>query len=104
MFLSVQHRFAEIALRRAMGASRRSIFWLFIVEGTAIGIIGGILGTGLGIALTILITHINHWPIALGLNVITQGLMVGFLTGSLASIIPSIYASHRDPAQILRTV
>ena len=104
MFLSVQHRAAEIALRRAMGASRGAIFQLFTIEGIAIGVTGGILGTGLGIGLTILITHLNQWPLALGLGVVAQGLGVGFIAGAVASIIPAIYASRRDPAQILRTV
>jgi len=104
MFLSVQHRGAEIALRRAMGASRWSIFSLFTIEGVAIGTTGGIFGTGLGIALTMVITHVNNWPLALGVGIVAQGVAVGFTAGAVASIIPAIYASRRDPAQILRTV
>jgi len=104
MFLSVQHRSAEIALRRAMGASRGSIFSLFTIEGIAIGTVGGILGTGLGIALTMVIIHVNGWPLALGLGIVVRGLIVGFVAGAVASILPAIYASRRDPAQILRTV
>ena len=104
MFLSVQHRTAEIALRRAMGASRGAIFSPFTIEGVAIGTAGGILGTGLGIALTMVITHANSWPLALGPGIVARGVAVGFIAGAVASIIPAIYASRRDPAQILRTV
>lgn len=104
MFLSVQHRSAEIALRRAMGASRGSVFRLFAVEGIAIGIAGGILGTALGIGLTMSITYLNHWPLALGLDIVAQGVLVGLLAGTIASIVPATYASRRDPAQILRAV
>ena len=104
MFLSVQHRAAEIALRRAMGASRGSIFRLFAIEGTTIGLAGGILGTALGIVLTAVVINLNHWPLAIGLGVIPQGLTVGLVAGTIASIIPAAYAAHRDPSQILRTV
>lgn len=104
MFLSVQHRSPDIALRRAMGASRASIFRLFSIEGIGIGVSGGVLGTILGIGLTAFITHLNQWPLALGMGTVTRGLLVGLAAGGIASFIPAIYASRRDPAQILRTV
>ena len=104
MFLAVQHRSAEIALRRAMGASRMSVFRLFALEGVGIGLAGGILGTALGIGLTAIVDRLNHWPLALGLHVVGLGLLVGLIAGAVASIVPAVYAARRDPAQILRTV
>lgn len=40
-------RSAEIGVRRALGASKRSIFYQLIIEAGAIGLAGGILGLGL---------------------------------------------------------
>jgi putative ABC transport system permease protein len=40
-------RSAEIGVRRALGASKRSIFMQLVVESGAIGLIGGVLGLGL---------------------------------------------------------
>jgi len=104
MFLSVQHRAAEIALRRATGASRGSVFRLFLVEGTAIGLAGGIFGSALGIGLAAVVAYLNGWPLALGLGVVGLGIGVGLVAGGVASIIPAVYAARRDPAAILRTV
>jgi macrolide transport system ATP-binding/permease protein len=104
MFLSIQHRAPEIALRRALGAPRASIWRLFTWEGTAIGCAGGILGTVLGAALTWAVTAGQGSEPCLGLRVIAIGLGLGLLAGMVASAYPALYASHRDPAQILRTV
>lgn len=104
MFLSVQHRSPEIALRRAMGASRLSIFRLFAVEGSTTGLLGGMLGTGLGAGLTSWLACLNGWPLAMGLPVVLLGLAAGLGAGMVASIVPAVYAARQDPAQILRGV
>ncbi|MCL2783080.1 MAG: ATP-binding cassette domain-containing protein [Propionibacteriaceae bacterium] len=104
MFLSVQHRAPEIALRRAMGASRTSIWRLFIYEGVSIGLAGGIVGQLVGIVLVWALAWRNNWPVSLGLGVGLLGLAVGLTAGVVASTIPAIYAARREPATILRTV
>jgi macrolide transport system ATP-binding/permease protein len=104
MFLSIQHRTPEIALRRALGATRSSIWRLFSWEGTAIGCAGGIVGTGLGVLLTWLLTAAQGSVLSLGPRVVGLGFGLGILTGMVASAYPALYASHRDPAEILRSV
>jgi macrolide transport system ATP-binding/permease protein len=104
MFLSVQHREAEIALRRAMGASQRSIWRLFVYEGLAIGIAGGVLGTGVGFVVTALVCHWSGWELRLGLDLPVLGVAVGLLAGAVASLVPALHAARRDPAGILRLV
>jgi len=104
MFLSVQHRAPEIALRRAMGASRLSVWRLFTYEGTLIGLTGGILGAATGTALVWFTARHNTWPVCIGTPTILLGLTAGLTTGIIATTIPAIYAAHRDPAHILRTV
>ncbi len=102
MFLSVQHRQAEIALRRSMGGSRASIWRLFTYEGAAIGLSGGILGTGLGILLAALLGRLNDWPLAIGTSIVAGGVLTGLLAGVIASVVPAISAARQDPAGILR--
>jgi macrolide transport system ATP-binding/permease protein len=102
MFLSVQQREPEIALRRAMGASRSSVWRIFTYEGTAVGLGGGIAGTFLGVSLAAAVSQANNWPICLGFTVIVTGVGVGTVTGMAASVIPAIHAARRDPAQLLR--
>ncbi|MCL2490792.1 MAG: ATP-binding cassette domain-containing protein [Propionibacteriaceae bacterium] len=104
MFLSVQHRAPEIALRRAMGASRASIWRIFTYEGTAIGLAGGALGAVVGTVLVWAVAHHNQWTVCIGTQTVILGLAAGLAAGAIASTIPAIYAARRDPAQILRTV
>ena len=97
MFLSVQHRQAEIALRRSMGGSRASIWRLFTYEGAAIGLSGGILGTGLGILLAALLGRLNDWPLAIGTSIVAGGVLTGLLAGVIASVVPAISAPGKIP-------
>ncbi|MCL2782381.1 MAG: ATP-binding cassette domain-containing protein [Propionibacteriaceae bacterium] len=104
MFLSVQHRAPEIALRRAMGASRTSVWRIFTYEGILIGLAGGILGCAAGAGLVWFVASRDSWPVCIGLQTVFLGLAAGLVTGVLASTVPAIYAANRDPASILRTV
>ncbi|MDR1393026.1 MAG: ATP-binding cassette domain-containing protein [Bifidobacteriaceae bacterium] len=104
MFLAVQHRGPEIALRRAMGASRASIWRLFTYEGTAVGTCGGVVGTAIGIGVAVLVSQANSWPVHIGSRTVAAGFLVGFLAAVLASMIPALHAARRDPAEILRTI
>lgn len=102
MYLSVAHRGAEIALRRAMGASRASIWRLFTYEGVAIGLAGGVWGTAVGTGVTWAVTAAQGWPLSLGLGVVALGITVGLVAGVLASVVPALHAARRDPAGLLR--
>ncbi|MDR2929369.1 MAG: ABC transporter permease [Propionibacteriaceae bacterium] len=104
MVVSVQHRAPEIALRRAMGASRMSIWRLFTYEGVVVGGSGAILGTTCGIGLTWMVARYNEWPVCLGVSIPLTGLAVGLGAGALAAVVPALYAARRDPAAVLRTV
>lgn len=45
--LSIMRRQAEIGIMRAMGASKKLILWIFVIEGSLIGFIGALIGAGL---------------------------------------------------------
>jgi macrolide transport system ATP-binding/permease protein len=104
MYLSVQQRAPEIALRRAMGADRASIFRLFTYEGVAIGVTGGIVGQIIGIIIAVVVANANNWPLSLGLGAGLLGLAVGFIAAAVASMLPAGIAAAQDPALILRTI
>jgi lipoprotein-releasing system permease protein len=48
LFVTVLRRYHDISILKAMGASRRFIYWMFAVQGLVIGVLGAIVGIGLG--------------------------------------------------------
>lgn len=50
MTMAVMERSGEIGVMRAMGLTRPGTVGLFVVEAVAIGLVGGLLGTGIGAA------------------------------------------------------
>ena len=103
MYLSVQHRSHEIALRRALGDSRLGIWRQFTMEGLLLGCTGGIAGALLGVLATLAIAGTRGWTPAIGTTSSVQGLGIGLAIGAIASCLPALHAAHQPPAAILRS-
>ncbi len=113
---SVVQRRREIGIFRAVGMGRSSVITLFMIEGAAMGIMGGVLGGWLGAGfseqlVTILKRNVSelYVPVpTLGtgsqLNV-TMLLLESALLGGIVSILgamgPSLEASRTQPARAL---
>lgn len=103
MLVAVSERTDEVGLMKAVGASRRQILALFLVESALLSIAGGAVGLGLGTALVAfgrslypaveLVTP--TWAIAAVL-----GLSLG--TGILFGVLPAWRAARLDPVDALR--
>ena len=95
LYLSVQTRRGEIALRRAVGASKAAVRRMFLLEGLFIGLAGGILGITLGTLLTLLICQLNGWKPILEATPLFLGLGAGGISGLVSAMVPAIVASRR---------
>ncbi len=102
MLASVTERTREIGIRRAIGAKRRQIVSQFLIETVVLSSLGGLIGTGLGLAVPALITAaagmptvVTPWSVALSLG-ISAGVGVVF------GLYPAARAARLDPIVALR--
>ena len=103
MTVIVSERRNEIGLRKALGASGRSIATEFYSEAAVLGAVGGVLGTGVGYGLAVAVcrsvfetTLAFSWPLAVASVALTSVVAVA------ASCSPVRRASRIDPALVLR--
>jgi putative ABC transport system permease protein len=108
MFMAVAERVREIGLKKAVGATTLNVMGEFLLEATFIGLIGGLLGYGLGVA--VVVGRNVFFPAADGstLFLITPSLTifaVGFATvlGAAAGVLPAWRAARMDPVMALRS-
>ncbi|MCP4361961.1 MAG: ATP-binding cassette domain-containing protein [Chloroflexi bacterium] len=114
MMMAIYERTREIGVLKALGASRREIRLLFMVEAGLIGLIGGIVGLILGAGLGRLVDYIAHrYLINEGvtgvglLSIIPPWLALGALAfaalvGIVAGLYPAARAAKLDPVTALR--
>lgn len=102
MYLSVQSRTAEIALRRAIGSSKWLIARIFLMEGVILGVLGGSIGACAGMIATIILSLVQGWQAILSPGFVVLGVGVGALTGLVSSAYPAWVASRKNPADAMR--
>lgn len=106
MIMAVTERVREIGLKKALGAHTSQLLREYLLEATVIGLMGGLAGYGLGVALT---TAINLMGAANNnqMFLVTPRLTaaaIGFavIMGALAGTIPAFRAARLDPVTALR--
>lgn len=106
MIMAVSERVREIGIKKAVGATTRHVMREFLLESSFIGLVGGVIGFGLGFAVTALLNA--SVPASQGaLFLVTPGLAalcIGFAValGTVAGIIPAFRAARLDPVSALR--
>lgn len=102
MYISVSERTKEIGIRRAMGATKRSIQIQFLAEGIIITSIGGIIGYLLGIGLAKVIAGFLPFDSYIDLFSIGLSMGISILIGIVFSVFPAKAAANKDVIDILR--
>jgi putative ABC transport system permease protein len=103
MMISVTERTREIGVRKALGATKATILWQFLVEAVTLTGIGAALGLVLGIAVTIGVRAM--WPAVPAStppSAIAAALISSALTGVLFGMLPAVRAARLDPVAALR--
>ena len=102
MLVSVTERTREIGLRKALGATQRSIMMQFIIEAVLLCILGGILGIFIGMMLLLLFISFNDWTFYIPIGAILGSITFSALVGLFFGIWPARRAAQLDPAVSLR--
>src|SRR2546427_795053 len=117
MTMAIFERTREIGTVMALGTRRRGVVSMFVLEGVALGALGGILGVVLGIGLARVISAIGiQLPPPPGSTrgfavqifvvpaVLAQAFRLSIITATLASLYPAWRAARLDVVEALRHV
>lgn len=102
MLVSVTERTREIGVRKALGASRKTVLIQFLVEAIVITLLGGLCGIFLGILLGGSVAFYFKTSFVFPFNWMTLALIVCVFVGVVAGLYPAIKASRLDPIEALR--
>jgi putative ABC transport system permease protein len=101
--VAVLERTAEIGLRRAVGARPRHIAVQFLAESTALGTIGGLIGTCIGVGTVVIFALARDWTAVLNPAYTLPAPLIGSVVGFLAGAYPALRAARTSPLAALHS-
>ncbi len=122
LVMVVTDKQADIAILRTLGATPRSILWIFLIQGGAIGVLGTLLGVAGGVGLSLNVTtlvpaleslfqvkflspdvyYISDLPSDMHWRDVLRVAGLSFLLTLTATIYPARRAARTQPAEALR--
>ena len=102
MLVSVTERTREIGIRIAVGAKSRDILLQFLIESLVLSLMGGILGIGIGILGTVVLSSFTQWPTLFSIQTILLAFLFSGSVGVFFGFYPARKASLLNPIEALR--
>jgi putative ABC transport system permease protein len=100
--VAVLERTEEIGLRRAVGARPRHIAAQFLAEAAALGTLGGLVGTCIGVGVVVIFAATKNWTAVLNPAYTLPAPLIGSVVGLLAGAYPALRAARTSPLAALR--
>ncbi len=102
MLVSVTERTREIGIRIAVGAKSKDILLQFLIESLVLSLVGGILGIGVGIGSTLILSRFTQWPVLFSIEAIGLAFLFSGSVGVFFGFYPARKASLLNPIEALR--
>ena len=102
MLVSVTERTKEIGVRKALGATKRAVLLQFLLEATALCLVGGVLGIAFGFGASALMSELANWNTAVAPEAVALAVLFSLVVGVFFGIWPARRAAKMDPIVALR--
>jgi putative ABC transport system permease protein len=102
MMISVTERTREIGVRKALGATKGTILWQFLVEAVTLTSLGAGIGLVVGTGIALLIRTYSPIPAAVPASAVIMALVTSAVTGVAFGMVPALRAARLDPVEALR--
>ena len=104
----IKEKLGAIAILKCMGASRRQSFLIFLIQIAGIGIVGGLIGSLIGVGLQELFPYLlqDFLPFDVEISISAQPILIGIFLGLFMSVLfallPLLRTWYVSPLEVLR--
>ncbi|MEI8348571.1 MAG: ABC transporter permease [Candidatus Omnitrophota bacterium] len=114
LMVKVVEKTKDIGILKALGFTNKRILLVFSLQGLLLGFVGVLLGTGLGLGLSLLLAkyhfikipvdiyYMEYLPVAINYRDITFIGLIGLLCSLVSSLFPALRAANFQPSEALR--
>ena len=109
--VSVVQKSKQIGILKAMGLTKKRIGLIFLIEGSLLGLVGAILGTGVGIGLSQVFVNLVRnsagdplFPVEIDPLFISISILIATFAGMIAALIPARNSAKLSPIEVIRGV
>ncbi len=104
----IKEKLATVAVLKCLGASRKQSFLIFLIQVAGMGLLGGVLGTIVGVLLQETFPYLlrEFLPFDVDITITAQPIIMGLLLGIMMSILfallPLLRTWYVSPLEVLR--